>query len=65
MIGNKVKYCRKCHKDTLHKLVAHEAATGGLGIGRIFSAIASLGATETICADWYYQCQNCGEITKK
>lgn len=37
----------------------------GLGLIRGFMAIATLGITETIGVDKYYQCQKCGEIDKE
>ena len=65
MLKQKVRYCYECGKNTVHKLVGHESLAQGLGIARIFMAIASLGATETIGADWHYQCQCCGNIEKE
>ena len=60
----KVKYCSKCRKKTVHKLVGHESIAEGTGIARVFLAVASFGLSETVGADWYYQCSKCGEITK-
>ena len=37
----------------------------GLGLIRVFMAITTLGITETIGVDKYYQCQKCGEIYKE
>lgn len=61
----KIKRCRKCHGDTVHTLVGKDAMCEGLGIIRGIAAIASLGITETVGVDKYYQCQKCGEITKE
>lgn len=59
----KVKHCYKCRKDTVHTLVAKDAMCEGLGPIRGLMAIMTLGITETIGVDKYYQCQTCGEIT--
>ena len=61
----KIKRCRECHKDTVHILVGKNAMCEGLGLIRGFMAIVSLGTTETIGVDKYYQCQKCGKITKE
>lgn len=61
----KIKYCYECRKDTVHKLVAHESLAEGLGIVRLLIGIVTLGASETVGADWHYQCQCCGELTKE
>lgn len=60
----KIKYCGKCHKRTVHILVGKDAMCEGLGPIRVMMAIASLGITETIGVDRYYQCQTCGKIIK-
>lgn len=61
----KVRHCSKCRKDTVHTLVGKDAMCEGLGLIRGFMAIATLGITETIGVDKYYQCQKCGEIDKE
>lgn len=64
-MNTKIRHCHKCHKDTIHTFVAKDAMCEGFGIGRVLVAICSLGVSETVGVDRYYQCQECGEIRKE
>ena len=56
--------CFKCRGATPHVYVGKEPVAGGCGIARIIMAAATLGATETVLADRYWQCEKCGNIQK-
>ena len=56
------KFCFKCNKRTLQKYIGKKTAVSGNKILRIIVAILSLGMTETIFAEKYYQCEDCGHI---
>lgn len=64
MVKKKLLYCYKCHKTTPHSYVGKESVAIGCGIARIIMAAATLGATETVFADRYWQCEKCGNIQK-
>ena len=58
------KYCDKCRKYTTHNYIGSKGDFEGLGLARGFLAVASLGISETVCRDKYWQCSKCGAVTK-
>lgn len=64
MAKTKVRYCTRCGRQTVHKLVGHESIAEGTGFVRAIVAVASLGISEIVAATWYYECQKCGKITE-
>lgn len=58
-------YCDKCCKRQVHKKIGSSSSYAGLGIARGILAISSLGLSETITRDYYWQCLKCGEIQKR
>lgn len=60
----KVLRCNKCKKKTVHKLVGSESEYAG-GLGRAFLAVASLGLSEVVAVNRYYECTKCGELKEK
>ena len=58
------KYCWKCGKYTPHNYVGAKSDFEGLGIARVIVAISSLGVSETVGRDKYWQCSKCGEVRK-
>lgn len=65
MAKNKVLYCFECGEKTVHKFISRQTPGDGLGIARGMLAVFSFGISETAGADWYYQCQKCGNLKKK
>lgn len=61
----KVEYCIKCGERTVHKLVDRKTVADGCGIARAMLAVVSLGLSETVGADLYYQCSKCGRIREE
>lgn len=59
----KLEYCYRCRQLSQHKLIAKDPAITEFGtVARVIFAICSLGITESIGADRYFQCVNCGNI---
>lgn len=61
----KMLFCWKCHKSTPHVYVGKESMAKDCGIARIIMAAVTFGATETVFADRYWQCEHCGNIEKQ
>ena len=60
----KVLRCNKCKKKTVHKPVGSESKYAG-GPGRALLAVASLGLSEFVAVNRYYECTKCGELKEK
>lgn len=60
----KVYYCSKCGEKTAHEFVDKKTVGDGTGICRGLLAVMSLGMSETVGADYYYQCRRCGKLKK-
>lgn len=61
----KPMFCWKCGERTPHVYVGRESSYEGFGLVRGFMAVATLGMTETAWADYYWQCEACGQIKKQ
>lgn len=59
------KWCSKCCERTPHNYVGSKSDYEGLGLARGILAIVSLGISETVCRDKYWQCSRCGDVTKE
>lgn len=59
------KYCRECGKSTPHKYVGSKSDFEGLGLARVILAVSSLGTSETVGRNKYWQCSKCGEIKRE
>ena len=64
MLKVKKKFCCECRDWTPHKYVGSEGDFEGLGFVRGILAVATLGTSETICRDKYWQCSRCGDIRR-
>lgn len=62
MPKTKVMWCSKCHAERVFRHVAKSTIADGLGFIRGIMAVASLGISETVGANHYYQCEKCGHI---
>jgi hypothetical protein len=58
------KWCSKCRKSTYHKYAGSKSDYEGLGIARGILAVASLGISETVTRDRFWQCCECNTIRK-
>lgn len=58
------KYCSKCKRYTPHNYVGSKSDYEGLGIARVILAVSSLGISETVGRNKYWQCSKCGDIRK-
>ena len=59
------KWCSECGKRTTHNYIGSKGDFEDLGlIIRGIMVISSLGITETLCRDKYWQCTKCGDIRK-
>lgn len=58
------KWCSECCERTNHNYVGSKGDFEGLGIARAILAVSSLGISETVCRDKYWQCCKCGEVSK-
>lgn len=58
------KWCSKCRTSTYHKYAGSKSDYEGLGIARGILAVASLGISETVTRDRFWQCTECGAIRK-
>lgn len=58
------KWCSKCRTSTYHKYAGSKSDYEGLGIARGILAVASLGISETVTRDRFWQCTECGAIKK-
>lgn len=58
------KWCSKCRTSTYHKYAGSKSDYEGLGIARGILALASLGISETVTRDRFWQCTECGAIRK-
>ena len=59
------KYCKDCGKKTLHNYVGSKNEFAELGpVIRSVLAVASLGMTETLGKQNYWQCTKCGRVKK-
>lgn len=59
------KYCSECGKRTTHNYIGSKGDFEDLGLLRVIMAISTLGISETLCRDKYWQCSKCGEIKKE
>ena len=59
------KFCVKCGKITPHNYVGSKGDFEGFGLARGILAVCSLGVSETLCRNKYWQCYRCGEVTKE
>ena len=58
-------YCCNCCKKQVHKKIGRSSVFEGYGIARGILAVSSLGLSEVIGHENYWQCLKCGEIQKK
>ena len=58
------KWCSKCRKSTYHKYAGSKSDYEGLGLARVVLAVGSLGISETVTRDRFWQCSECGAIKK-
>ena len=58
------KWCSKCRKSTYHKYAGSKSDYEGLGLARVVLAVSSLGISETVTRDRFWQCSECGTIKK-
>lgn len=59
------KYCDECDEYRMHKKVGSKSEFEGLGPARVVLAVGSLGISETICREKFWQCTRCGNIIKE
>ena len=64
MSKQKVEYCYKCRKRTVHNLICKEHVMDDFKPLRIIWAIGSLGLSELAGSTSYYQCSKCENIKK-
>ena len=60
MLRVEKKWCSECCERTNHNYVGSKSDYEGLGIARAILAVGSLGISETVCRDKYWQCCKCG-----
>lgn len=65
MEKQKVMYCGKCNKRTIHELVSSESEFEGTGLARIVVFACTLGMSETAWRNRFWQCKRCGEIQEE
>lgn len=61
----KMLFCHHCFTTTPHQYLGKESVCEGTGPVRVIAALATLGMTETVLAEKYWQCQRCGNVTQE
>ena len=59
------KYCKECGKRTTHNYVGSKSDFEGLGFIRSIVTVSTLGISESVGRNKYWQCSKCGEIKKE